>query len=141
MGKDAVDEVIGTKSNNAEVEDSFKLYNCVDWTPKVTEQLIEKFKAPEDIAKHLSNSFGVEALDIANIRGGFHRLHPEFPYTEEELIHICKNEYVCTLEDIIARRIRLSFIDVPATIKILEKISKIAKSELNWSNDKVKVYF
>ncbi|KII70347.1 putative glycerol-3-phosphate dehydrogenase, mitochondrial [Thelohanellus kitauei] len=139
MGKDVVDKISGTKSNDSEPDVELKLYNCIDWTPQVTQQLIEKFKAPEDIAKHLSRSFGVEALDIANIRGGFNRLHPEYPYTEEELIHICKNEYVCSLEDIISRRTRLAFIDVPATIEILDKVSNIVKSELKWSDNKVQI--
>lgn len=48
-------------------------------------------------------------------------------------------EYACTAIDMIARRIRLSFLNVQAAQEALPEIVKIMAEELNWSEDEKQV--
>lgn len=69
-----------------------------------------------------------------------HRLHEEFPYVEAEVRYAIR-EYACTAVDIIARRLRISFLNTYAAHEILDKIVPIMAKELNWSNAEIRVCF
>ena len=60
------------------------------------------------------------------------RLHPEFPYIEGEVRYAIK-EYAQTAVDVIARRLRLSFLNVKAAEEALPRIIEIMGEELKWS--------
>ncbi|GFW54198.1 probable glycerol-3-phosphate dehydrogenase, mitochondrial [Trichonephila clavipes] len=47
-------------------------------------------------------------------------------------------EYACTAVDVIARRLRLSFLNVQATEEALPNIISIMADELNWNKNKQK---
>ena len=49
-------------------------------------------------------------------------------------------EYACTVIDIIARRLRIAFLDTKATSDMLPKVVKIMGDELNWDQKTRKVY-
>jgi glycerol-3-phosphate dehydrogenase len=61
------------------------------------------------------------------------RLHPEFPYIEAEVRYAIK-EYAATAVDVIARRLRLSFLNVQAAEEALPRIIEIMGEELKWSS-------
>lgn len=50
-------------------------------------------------------------------------------------------EYACTAIDMIARRIRLAFLNVQAAQEALPEIINIMAEELGWSEDEKKVYY
>ncbi len=66
------------------------------------------------------------------------RLHEEFPYIEAEISYAVK-EYARTAVDILARRTRLSFLNVVAAEEALPNIIQIMAKELNWNEQKQKV--
>lgn len=66
------------------------------------------------------------------------RLHEEFPYIEAEVAYAVK-EYARTAVDILARRTRLSFLNVLAAEEALPCIIRIMAKELNWNEQKQKV--
>jgi glycerol-3-phosphate dehydrogenase len=66
------------------------------------------------------------------------RLHEEFPYIEAEISYAIK-EYARTAVDILARRTRLSFLNVVAAEEALPTIIQIMAKELNWDEEKQKV--
>jgi glycerol-3-phosphate dehydrogenase len=58
------------------------------------------------------------------------RLHPEYPYTEEDVIYAAKHSMACTVEDVLTRRIRLLFLDARAAIQIAPKVADILCEKL-----------
>ena len=66
------------------------------------------------------------------------RLHEEFPYIEAEVIYAIK-EYARTAVDVLARRTRLSFLNVLAADEALPRIIKIMAKELKWNEQREKV--
>lgn len=50
-------------------------------------------------------------------------------------------EYACTAVDVIARRLRISFLNTYAAHEILDKVVPIMAKELNWSNAEIRVIF
>ncbi|CAH1286454.1 unnamed protein product [Diabrotica balteata] len=81
-------------------------------------------------------SMAVETIDEA-IRGKRwpiigKKLHPEFPYIDAEVRYGVK-EYAVTAIDMIARRLRLAFLNVQAAQEALPDIVNIMAEELGWS--------
>jgi glycerol-3-phosphate dehydrogenase len=57
-------------------------------------------------------------------------LHPDFPYTEDDVKYAVQMEMACTLEDVLARRIRLLFLDVKAALEVSPQVCAIIQKEL-----------
>lgn len=62
-----------------------------------------------------------------------HRLHEEFPYLEAEVRYAVR-EYACTAVDVIARRLRLAFLNTYAAHQVLDQVVGIMGTELGWSS-------
>ena len=56
-------------------------------------------------------------------------------------IRYAVKEYACTAIDVIARRLRLAFLNVQAAQEALPTIVDILAEELKWSNDVKKVWW
>ncbi|MCP9260268.1 Glycerol-3-phosphate dehydrogenase [Dirofilaria immitis] len=92
------------------------------------------------VARHLASTYGDKAFAVARmskitgkrwpIVGD--RLHSEFPYIESEVKYAIK-EYACTAVDVIARRLRLAFLNTYAAYEVLDKVVDIMGEELHWS--------
>jgi glycerol-3-phosphate dehydrogenase len=71
-------------------------------------------------------------------------LHPDFPYTEDNVRHAVQMEMACTLEDVLARRIRLLFLDVKVALEVAPKVGAIMQNKLGkddvWLQDQIKVF-
>lgn len=69
------------------------------------------------------------------------RLHPDFPYTEAEVVWAIRHEMAETIEDILSRRLRVLFIDARAAIEMSAKIASILAKELQadkeWEDNQV----
>lgn len=66
------------------------------------------------------------------------RLHSEFPYTDAEVRYACR-EYAVKATDIIARRLRLAFLNAQAAKEALPNIIEIMAEELKWDKREKKV--
>jgi glycerol-3-phosphate dehydrogenase len=64
------------------------------------------------------------------------RLSPLYPYIEAEARYAVRCEYALTATDFIARRTRLSFLNVQVTLECLPRIIDIMGEELGWSQSK-----
>nr|CAD7393841.1 unnamed protein product [Timema cristinae] len=101
-----------------------------------------------EVAKHLANSYGDRAFAVAKLAALTgkrwpiigKKIHPEFPYIDAEIRYAVR-EYACTVVDVIARRLRLSFLNVQAAHEALPGIIEVMSEELNWSNDEKKAQF
>lgn len=57
------------------------------------------------------------------------RIHPHHPYTVAEVIHAVRNEMAITVEDVLARRVRLLFLDAEAAIDSAERVARLIALE------------
>jgi glycerol-3-phosphate dehydrogenase len=57
-------------------------------------------------------------------------LHPDFPFTKADIMYAIHHEMACTLEDILARRIRLLFLDVRIALEIAPMVCRVLQKEL-----------
>lgn len=126
--------------------DGFRVEGAQGWTPTMYIRLVQDFGLDCEVARHLSNAYGDRAFAVskmATLTGKRwpiigRKLHPEFPYIDAEVRYGVR-EYACTAIDMIARRLRLAFLNVQAAQEALPGIVDIMGEELKWSKDEKEV--
>lgn len=63
------------------------------------------------------------------------RLHPKYPYTLAEVVWAIREEMAQSVEDILARRVRLLFLDARAAIESAQSVARLIASERNHSQE------
>lgn len=63
------------------------------------------------------------------------KIHSSYPYTKAEVIWVVKKEMALTVEDVLARRMRLLFLDARAAIEAAPIVAEIMASELEKSSE------
>ena len=63
------------------------------------------------------------------------RIHPDYPIIKGQVVWAIHNEDAKTIEDFLARRSRLLFLDAKASIECAEGVAEIFKYELNLSDE------
>jgi glycerol-3-phosphate dehydrogenase len=58
------------------------------------------------------------------------KLHPDYDYTLAEVVWAIRQEMVTTVEDVLARRIRLLFLDARVAISCADKVARLLAKEL-----------
>ncbi|EFX83484.1 hypothetical protein DAPPUDRAFT_187868 [Daphnia pulex] len=125
--------------------DGLLLEGAHGWTPTMFIRLVQDFGLESEVAKHLSETYGDRAFSVAKLAALTgkrwpivgKRLHEEFPYIDAEVRYAVR-EYACTAVDVIARRLRLAFLNVQAAEEALPSIISIMAEELKWSEDEQK---
>jgi glycerol-3-phosphate dehydrogenase len=71
-------------------------------------------------------------------------LHPFFPYTLAEVLFAVRYEMACTVEDVLARRVRLLFLDANAALRSAPKVAELMAKELHkdgaWVGEQVRLF-
>jgi len=62
-------------------------------------------------------------------------LHSRLPYTKAEVVFAVRNEMARTIEDVLARRVRVLFLDASAAIDMAEEVAQIIGRELKKDTD------
>ncbi len=62
------------------------------------------------------------------------KLHPDLPYTLSQVVYACKYEMARTVEDVLSRRTRATFLDAKAAIGSAEKVAALMRSILGKSD-------
>jgi glycerol-3-phosphate dehydrogenase len=105
--------------------------------------LIQHFGIDADVAKHLAQSYGDRAWDVAALaspatktanypfRG--RKLSPLYPFIDGEVRYAVRSEYAQTAVDVLARRTRLSFLNVQAALDALPVVIDLMGEELHWN--------
>lgn len=60
----------------------------------------------------------------------------KFTYTEVEVVWVIRNEMPRTIEDVLARRFRILFLDANRAKKAASRVAEIMADELNWSKER-----
>uniref|UniRef100_A0A7S3GJL0 Glycerol-3-phosphate dehydrogenase n=1 Tax=Palpitomonas bilix TaxID=652834 RepID=A0A7S3GJL0_9EUKA len=103
----------------------------------VAVQLRDQYDMDKALAVHLTRSYGTRALQVAEIakaEKAFKRLHHKYPYIEAEVKFAVRQELAVTVEDILARRTRLAYLDEKAAEEALPKVLEVMAKELKWSS-------
>jgi glycerol-3-phosphate dehydrogenase len=61
-------------------------------------------------------------------------LHASYPYTQAEVIWFVRHEMAQTVEDVLARRIRLLLLDAKAAVEVAPLVATLMQNELQQSN-------
>ncbi len=73
--------------------------------------------------------YGTDADAIRNLIAGSpemaEKLHPDYPYTVGEVIWIIRNEMALTVEDVLARRLRILFLDARAAMEMAPRVADL----------------
>lgn len=62
-------------------------------------------------------------------------IHPELPYTEAEIISICRNEMAVNLDDVLARRTRSLLLNAKASAEAAPSVAGIMAKESGYNDD------
>lgn len=112
------------------------------WTPTMYIRLVQDFGLEVEVAQHLAQAYGDRAYPVAKLAALTgkrwpiigKRLHPEFPYIDAEVRYGVR-EYACSAIDMIARRMRLAFLNAQAASEALPQVVDIMAEELKWSKE------
>ncbi|XP_058797659.1 glycerol-3-phosphate dehydrogenase, mitochondrial isoform X2 [Phymastichus coffea] len=148
MAMETIDEAIKAcdlKPERGCQTDGFLLEGAHGFSPTMYIRLVQDFGLECEVAQHLAKSYGDRAFAVAKMAALTgkrwpiigKKLHPEFPYIDAEVRYGCR-EYARTAIDMIARRLRLSFLNVQAANEALPMIVDIMAEELKWSEDEKK---
>nr|XP_018670203.1 glycerol-3-phosphate dehydrogenase, mitochondrial isoform X2 [Ciona intestinalis] len=147
MAIDAMDAAVkhcGLNPKNGSRTDGMRLDGGYEWTPNHYITLAQDYGLETDVAKHLSQTYGDQAGQVAKMAKVTgkrwpvvgQRLVDDFSYIEAEVKYAIY-EYACTAVDVLARRTRLSFLNVDAAEQALPTILNIMQRELGWSKQRV----
>ncbi|MFD2916903.1 glycerol-3-phosphate dehydrogenase/oxidase [Psychroserpens luteus] len=125
MAQDTVDKIIELN----------KLPNA---TCKTKDLLIHGANGTVDRSNHLY-IYGTDKTKIEKlIRENPHLsepLHSRLQFTKAEVIFAVRHEMARTIEDVLARRVRVLFLDAKAAIEITPVVGEIIREELNETDD------
>lgn len=72
------------------------------------------------------------------------KIHPNFEYTKAQVIWAVRYEMAQTVEDVLARRIRMLFLDAKAAMESAPIVAEIMATEMNkntdWVNEEIKSF-
>jgi glycerol-3-phosphate dehydrogenase len=149
MSEETIDAAIaacGLKPTHKTCQtDGLLLEGAHGWTPTMYIRLVQDFGLECEVAQHLAKSYGDRAFAVAKMASLTgkrwpiigKKIHPEFPYIDAEIRYGVR-EYATTAVDMIARRLRLAFLNVQAAQEALPDIINIMGEELEWSEDEKK---
>ncbi len=105
---------------------------------------IHGYQPDPDLNNHLY-IYGADILAIRNLMESdpvmAEKLHPKYDYTVAEVVWAMREEMALTVEDILARRVRLLFLDARIALEIAPKVARIMARELGhdqtWIDEQV----
>jgi len=84
-----------------------------------------------DLAVYGSDAAEIRELIRANPTLG-RKLHPALPYVQAEVIWAVRHEMACTIEDVLARRMRALFLNARAALEMAPAVAELMAEELGW---------
>lgn len=120
MAEETVDRVIeaaGLTPRNGCRTATLPLAGANGYHADLADELAARHRLPADVADHLAHAYGILANELlaAMPPDGARRLAADHPYIEAEVAWARDREMAVTAEDVLARRMRLAFLDAAAT--------------------------
>jgi glycerol-3-phosphate dehydrogenase len=103
--------------------------------------LIQHYGVETEVAKYLCQAYGDRAWTVAALSSPTDQRFPVrgkkistlYPYIDGEVRYCVRHEYAQTATDIIARRMRLAFLNAQAALEALPNVIDLMAEELKWS--------
>ena len=103
--------------------------------------LIQHFGVETEVAKHLTESYGDRAWIVAALSEPTEKRFPVrgirisalYPFIDGEIRYAVRHEYAQTAVDVLARRMRLAFLNAQAALEALPQVIDMMGEELQWS--------
>jgi len=97
-----------------------------------------------EVSQHLAGAYGDRAWTVAPLSAPKQQrflvrvklLSTLYPFIDGEVRYAVHHEYAQIAVDVIARRTRLSFLNVQAALEALPRVIDIMSEELKWSKDR-----
>ena len=64
-------------------------------------------------------------------------LHPSLHFIKAEVVWAVREEMARTIDDVLARRVRMLFLDAKASMDVAEEVGRIIAKELGWDHEKL----
>lgn len=115
-----------------------RLIGAHGYTPALPRQLADTFGLDADVAQHLADNYGDRAWEVASLASPSNpassssRLVPTLPFIEAEIRYGARRELAQTAADVLARRMRLAFLDARAALETLPRVVDVLADELGW---------
>ncbi|MFD1629100.1 glycerol-3-phosphate dehydrogenase/oxidase [Pseudopedobacter beijingensis] len=124
MAEDTIDQVIKTAALSMKecVTENLKIHG---YTTQKTETYLDIYGSDAQNIRLLSHSNPSLAEELDS----------KFPYTGAEVVWFVRNEMARNVEDVLARRLRVLFLDAKAAIDMAPKVAALIASELNMSKE------
>lgn len=150
MAQDVIDTAVATGRLPATkpcTTASFKLLGGERNQPHLPTEVAQHYhvsstnglKMSTDTATHLSRSYGDrvgQVVKIADSQQLGTKLVEGYPHIEAEVVYCAQNEYCEKVEDFLARRSRLAFLDVSAANDAIPRVADLMASTLSWSEER-----
>jgi glycerol-3-phosphate dehydrogenase len=143
MAEDVVNRVV--KLHNLETAGPCKtqhlsLRGGVGYNRNVPVKLVQEYGVSEATAKHLAHTYGMNAFAVCELAEPTSQRWPRFgntliegyPFLECEIAYQCRNEMVCTLQDMLTLRMRIAYLNKDAALTVAPKVADLMAKELNW---------
>lgn len=118
-------------------------------------RLVQEYDIPHSVATHLTKTYGGRAFEVCDIlreeesqaalqrkresgiddpeeSGGITRLVEGYPYITAEVKYATRKDWARRVDDILARRTRLLFLNKEAAIRAVPRVVDIMGTELGW---------
>ncbi len=111
------------------------LRGATGYHPQLWQELVQQYPISEAVARHLTRAYGHHSLDVARwmTLGYDKQLHPQHPYLEAEVVYAIDAEMARTAVDVLARRMRLTFLDANAARQALPRVLDLMAKQLGWN--------
>jgi glycerol-3-phosphate dehydrogenase len=127
--------------NNAAYVGKLPKKDCVTKTLSIHGNAIEKKDSA--FSFYGTDEKEIEELYNENIEWK-EMFHPNFPYTKAMVVFAVRNEMACKVEDVLARRLRILFLDANAAIEAAPTVATIMAKELgndeNWIKQEIETF-
>ncbi|HET7299884.1 MAG TPA: FAD-dependent oxidoreductase, partial [Oleiagrimonas sp.] len=130
MAEETVDRAIETAGLNAAGPcrtRALPLLGAENYHPGLVRELAARHGLDDDVARHLARAYGGQAEQVLQQAGanGHERLLAGYPYLLAEVTWARDQEMALTAEDVLARRLRLSFVDAAAATTARERVQSL----------------
>ncbi len=137
MAIDTVDEAIKVgdlKPTGPSRTETIFLAGGANYAIQNADDLRDRYQWDLGVCKYLNRAYGDRSTKVAEIaaKEGDASLVAGQPYLEAEVRYAARFESARTSIDVLARRLRLAFLDRRATLQALPRVQDILSEELGW---------
>ncbi|KZV60872.1 DAO-domain-containing protein [Peniophora sp. CONT] len=140
MAAQTVDEAVKAfklKPTNECITEKVQLIGSEGWSRNMFVSLIQRYGLEPEVAQHLSHNYGDRAWTVLDMERPADstfavRVDPNYPFLESEVRYAVRHEYALTATDVVARRMRLAFLNAQAALNALPRVVDIMAAELGW---------